>query len=48
MSRWINTDINAGVSGGENTDLSDDVAEEGIKPENALAKAPAKVKKSKA
>ncbi|EBK6653426.1 hypothetical protein QLX78_004533 [Salmonella enterica] len=43
-----NTDINAGVSGGENTNLSDDVAEEGIKPEKALAKVTEKGKKSKA
>lgn len=39
-----NTDINTGVSGGENTHSSDGVAAEGTKPEEA----PAKGKKSKA
>ncbi|EJJ0116121.1 hypothetical protein NLI58_004250 [Salmonella enterica] len=43
-----NTDINTGVSGGDNTNSSDSVAEEGIKPEKAQAKAPVKGKKSKA
>ncbi|WP_265453763.1 hypothetical protein [Citrobacter portucalensis] len=47
-----NTDINTGVSGGDNTNSSDSVAEEGIKPEKApakaQAKAPAKGKNSKA
>ncbi|MDX7506194.1 hypothetical protein SJ593_25465 [Citrobacter freundii] len=44
----VNTDINTGVSGGDNTNSSDSVAEEGIKPEKAPAKAPAKGKNSKA
>ncbi|EAA7383369.1 hypothetical protein AH074_000863 [Salmonella enterica subsp. houtenae] len=43
-----NTDINTGVSGGDNTNSSNGVAEEGIKPEKAPAKAPAKGKNSKA
>lgn len=44
----IDTDINTGVSDGENTDSSDGVAKEGIKPEKDQAKASAKEKKSKA
>ncbi|EMD3522007.1 hypothetical protein VQ381_004266 [Salmonella enterica] len=43
-----NTDISTGVSGGDNTNFSDSVAEEGIKPEKARAKAPVKGEKSKA
>ncbi|HEC6393363.1 TPA: hypothetical protein ACJG8U_004351 [Salmonella enterica subsp. enterica serovar Warragul] len=44
----IDTDINTGVSDGENTDSSDGVAEEGTKPEKTPAKVPEKGKKSKA
>ncbi|EAW0638100.1 hypothetical protein NWI74_004355 [Salmonella enterica] len=43
-----NTNINTGVSGGDNTNSSDSVAEEGIKPEKTPAKVPEKGKKSKA
>lgn len=44
----IDTDINTGVSDGENTDSSDGVAEGGTKPEKTPAKVPEKGKKSKA
>ncbi|EBL8110386.1 hypothetical protein CCW43_23480 [Salmonella enterica] len=43
-----NTNINTGVSGGDNANSSDGVAKEGTKPEKASTKAPAKEKKSKA